>query len=315
MTTLWKKSLRIIQVRRWLTAAAVAAGLCTLLLAAGCTARSSAPSSPMTGSFKLEGRPALGQPFTLQLELRTSMAFTDVEVAFFAPAGVELLSTPEPAYVDMEVGAAYPFSATARIVEDGYFRVCGGGVKNFSNSSYFGYGDCVYILVEGEDTWFSHDPPPNHWRSPNGGAPGGIPLQPEMIQNRLYLSGTFALNEPVILVYEVTPLVDLQNASVGFSVPIGGLQSREPKVEASASNLTIDLKQSASNTEGVFFWFGPMKGQVTYWFYLTVEPTAGGEGAVYAGVDETGTVDSVSREIIATSQVLTLTLYSPSLAR
>lgn len=313
MTTLWKKSLRIIQVRRWLTAAAVAAGLCTLLLAAGCTARSSAPSSPMTGSFKLEGRPALGQPFTLQLELRTSMAFTDVEVAFFAPAGVELLSTPEPAYVDMEVGAAYPFSATARIVEDGYFRVCGGGVKNFSSSSYFGYGDCVYILVEGEDTWFSHDPPPNHWESAHSSASGGLPLQPELIQTRLYLSGTLALNQPVDVVFEVIPQVDLHNGTIGIVTPIGGMRNWNPRIETNDTALASSF--TFSTRDGAYYWNGPLKQNQRYSFVVTLEPTAGGEGLVRAGIDETGSVDSVSRPVIATSQALTLTLYSPSLAR
>ena len=94
MITLWNKDLRIVQVRHWITAATVAVGLCMLLLLVACTAGSSAPSSPMKGSLALEGRPALGEPFMLRLELRTSMDMTDVAVSFILPAGVELVSTP-----------------------------------------------------------------------------------------------------------------------------------------------------------------------------------------------------------------------------
>ena len=58
-----------------------------------------------------------------------------------------------------------------------------------------------------------------------------------------------------------------------------------------------------------------MKSQQTYSFYLTLVATAGGDNSVWAGVMETGVVDSVSQSIIETGQSLTLSLYSPSLAR
>ena len=314
MTTWWKRNLPMTQVRHWITAAVVAVGLCTLLLLAACTPGSSAPSSPMRGSLALDGRPALGEPFMLRLELRTSMAFTDVAVSFVLPTGAELLDTPGEWQIEsMEADRTYVFTGTVRIVQNGYFRLCGGGVKHFSSESYFGGGDCIYVLVEGEDTWVSHDPPPNHWRSPQASV-GVTPLQPELIQNRLYLSGTLTLNQPVTLVYEVTPLVDLQIATVGIAVPVGGLQSSEPRAEASDTTLITPLKFHSS-TEGVYYWNGSMKGQQTYSFYITLEPTAGGESVVDASVNESGTVDSVTRPVIATSQSLTLTLYSPSLAR
>ena len=311
MTTWWKKYLRIVQVRHWITAAAVAVGLCTVLLLAACMA----PSSPVTGALALEGRPALGESFVLRLELRTSMAFTDVSVSFVLPAGVELLDTPgEWRIENMETDQTYLFAGTVHIVQNGYFRLCGGGGKEFSDGGgSLGDGDCIYILVEGEDTWVSHDPPPNRWRSPQASV-GVTPLQPELIQNRLYLSGTLTLNQPVTLVYEVTPLVDLQIATVGIAVPVGGLQSSEPRAEASDTTLITPLKFHNS-TEGVYYWNGSMKGQQTYSFYITLKPTAGGESMVDASVNESGTVDSVTRPVIATSQSLTLTLYSPSLAR
>lgn len=313
MTTLWKKSLRIIQMRRWLTAAAVAAGLCTLLLAAGCTARSSAPSSPMTGSFKLEGRPALGQPFTLQLELRTSMAFTDVAVSFILPTGVELLSTPGEWRVDMELDQTYVFTATARVLKDGYHILSGIGRKDFASGGYFTGGERIHVLVEGEDTWFSHDPPPNHWESAHSSASGGLPLQPELIQTRLYLSGTLALNQPVDVVFEVIPQVDLHNGTIGIVTPIGGMRNWNPRIETNDTALASSF--TFSTRDGAYYWNGPLKQNQRYSFVVTLEPTAGGEGLVRAGIDETGSVDSVSRPVIATSQALTLTLYSPSLAR
>ncbi len=243
------------------------------------------------------------------------MAFTDVAVSFILPAGVELVSTPGQWQVDMELNQTYVFTATARVLENGYYKIVGLGRKDTPYGSSFPGPDALYLLVEGEDTWVSHDPPPNHWESAHASAPGGGPgLQPELIQNRLYLSGTLTLNQPVSLVYEVTPLVDLQIATVGIAVPVGGLQSSEPRAEASDTTLITPLKFHSS-TEGVYYWNGSMKGQQTYSFYLTLEPTAGGEGVVDASVNESGTVDSVTRPVIATSQSLTLTLYSPSLAR
>ena len=268
----------------------------------------------MTGSLALEGRPALGEPFMLRLELRTSMAFTDVAVSFVLPAGVELLDTPgEWRIENMEADQTYVFTGTVRMVQNGYFRLCGGGGKDTGSSS-LGDGDCIYALVEGEDTWVSHDPPPNHWESAHASAPGGLPLQPELIQNRLYLSGTLALNQPVTVVYEVTPLVDLQDAAVGIVTSIGGLQSSEPRVEVEDTALAAAL-EFHSRTEGVYYWFGSMKSQQTYSFYLTLVATAGGQGGVRAGVGETGLVDSISQPIIETGQSLALSLYSPSLAR
>ncbi len=255
----------------------------------------------------------MGEPFLLRLELRTSMAFTDVAVSFVLPAGVELVSAPGEWRVDMELNQTYVFTATARILENGYYKIMGSGRNDTPYGSYFTGFDALYLLVEGEDTWVSHDPPPNHWRSPQASV-GVIPLQPELIQNRLYLSGTLTLNQPVTLVYEVTPLVDLQIATVGIAVPVGSLQSSEPRAEASDTTLITPLKFHSS-TEGVYYWNGSMKGQQTYSFYLTVEPTAGGEGVVDASVNESGTVDSVTRPVIATSQSLALSLYSPSLAR
>jgi hypothetical protein len=308
MKTWWKKYLRIVRVRHWITAAAV--GLCTVLLLAGCMAA----SSPLRASLALEGRPALGEPFALRLELRTSMAFTDVAVSFVLPAGVELVSAPEEWRVDMDLNQTYVFTATARVLENGYYKIVGSGRKDTPYGSSFPGFDALYVLVEGEDTWVSHYPPPNHWESPRQEVPGATPLQPELIQNRLYLSGTLTLNQPVTLVYEVTPLVDLQIATVGIAVPVGGLQSSEPRAEASDTTLITPLKFHSS-TEGVYYWNGSMKGQQTYSFYITLEPTAGGESVVDASVNESGTVDSVTRPVIATSQSLTLTLYSPQLAR
>jgi hypothetical protein len=243
------------------------------------------------------------------------MAFTDVQATFVLPAGVELVSAPGEWRVDMEPNQTYAFSAAARVLENGYFRICGGGAKDFQSGSYFGYGDCIYVLVEGEDTWVSHDRPPNHWGSAHTSVPGGGPgLQPELIQNRLYLSGTLTLNQPVTVVYEVTPLVDLQDAAVGIVTSIGGLQSSEPRVEVEDAALAAAL-EFHSRTEGVYYWFGPMKSQQTYSFYLTLVATAGGQGGVRAGVSETGLVDSVSQHIIEAGQALALSLYSPSLAR
>ena len=311
MITLWNKDLRIVQARHWITAATVAVGLCMLLLLVACTAGSSA----LTGSLAMEGRPALGEPFMLRLELRTSMAFTDVAVSFVLPAGVELLDTPgEWRIENMEADQTYVFTGTVRIVQNGYFRLCGGGGKEFSDGSgSLGDGDCIYALVEGEDTWVSHDPPPNHWESPGQGVPLG-PLQPGLIQNRLYLSGTLTLNQPVTMVYEVTPLVDLQSATVGIAVPTGGLQSSEPRVEVEDAALAAAL-EFHNFKEGVYYWYGSMKSQQTYSFYLTLVATAGGDNSVWAGVMETGVVDSVSQPIIEAGQFLTLSLYSPSLAR
>ncbi len=309
MTMWWNKDLRIVRVRHWITAAVVAVGLCTVLLLAGCMAA----SSPMRASLALEGRPALGEPFTLRLELRTSMAFTDVAVSFVLPAGVELVSAPGEWRVDMELNQTYVFTATARILENGYYKIMGSGRNDTPYGSSFPGFDALYLLVEGEDTWVSHDPPPNHWRSPQASV-GVTPLQPELIQNRLYLSGTLTLNQPVTVVYEVTPLVDLQIATVGIAVPVGGLQSSEPRAEASDTTLITPLKFHGS-TEGVYYWNGSMKGQQTYSFYITLKPTTGGESVVDASVNESGTVDSVTRPVIATSQSLALSLYSPSLAR
>jgi len=310
MIALLNKDSRMILVRRWSTAAAVAVGLCTLLLLAACMGA----SSPLKGTLTMEGRPAVGEPFLLRLELRTSMAFTDVAASFVLPAGVELVSTPGEWRVDMELNQTYVFTATARVLENGYYKIVGLGRKDTPYGSYFTGFDALYLLVEGEDTWVSHDPPPNHWESPSQSVPGLLPLQPELIQNRLYLSGTLTLNQPVTLVYEVTPLVDLHSATVGIAVPIGGLRSSEPRVEAGDATLAASLKFS-SFREGVYYWFGPMKSQQTYSFYLTLLVTAGGDNSVWAGIDEVGVVDSVSQPIIATSQVLTLSLYSPSLAR
>ena len=308
MKTWWKKYLRIVRVRHWITAAAV--GLCTVLLLAGCMAA----SSPLRASLALEGRPALGEPFALRLELRTSMAFTDVAVSFVLPAGVELVSAPEEWRVDMDLNQTYVFTATARVLENGYYKIVGSGRKDTPYGSSFPGFDALYVLVEGEDTWVSHDPPPNHWESPGQSVPGLLPLQPELIQNRLYLSGTLTLNQPVTLVYEVTPLVDLHFGHVGIAVPIGGLRSSEPRVDAGDATLATSL-EFHSSTEGVYYWDGPMKSQQTYSFYLTLEPTAGGSSVVYAGIRETGVVDSMSREIIDAGQSLALSLYSPSLAR
>lgn len=312
MITLWNKDLRIVQARHWITAATVAVGLCMLLLLVACTP----PSSPMTGSLAMEGRPALGEPFMLRLELRTSMAFTDVAVSFVLPAGVELLDTPgEWRIENMEADQTYVFTATARVLENGYYKIVGLGRKDTPYGSSFPGPDALYLLVEGEDTWVSHDPPPNHWESAHTSVPGGGPgLQPGLIQNRLYLSGTLALNQPVTVVYEVTPLVDLQDAAVGIVTSIGGLQSSEPRVEVEDTALAAALRFS-SYREGVYYWFGTMKSQQTYSFYLTLEATAGGQGGVRAGVGETGVVDSVSQSIIETGQSLALSLYSPSLAR
>ena len=312
MITLWNKDLRIVQVRHWITAATVAVGLCMLLLLVACTA----PSSPMTGSLALEGRPALGEPFMLRLELRTSMAFTDVAVSFVLPAGVELLDTPgEWRIENMEADQTYVFTATARVLENGYYKIVGLGRKDTPyGSSFTGFG-ALYLLVEGEDTWVSHDPPPNHWESAHTSVPGGGPgLQPGLIQNRLYLSGTLALNQPVTVVYEVTPLVDLQDAAVGIVTSIGGLQSSEPRVEVEDTALAAALEFHNSK-EGEYYWFGSMKSQQTYSFYLTLVATAGGHGGVDAGVLEIGSVDSVGQPIIETGQSLDLSLYSPSLAR
>ena len=311
MITLWNKDLRIVQVRHWITAATVAAGLCTLLLLVACTP----PSSPMTGSLAMEGRPALGEPFMLRLELRTSMDMTDVAVSFILPAGVELVSTPGQWQVDMELNQTYVFTATARVLENGYYKIVGLGRKDTPYGSSFPGPDALYLLVEGEDTWVSHDPPPNHWESGHGSVPGGGPgLQPGLIQNRLYLSGTLALNQPVTVVYEVTPLVDLQHASVGIVTSIGGLQSSEPRVEVEDTALAAALEFHNSK-EGEYYWFGSMKSQQTYSFYLTLVATAGGHGGVDAGVLEIGSVDSVGQPIIETGQSLALSLYSPSLAR
>ena len=116
------------------------------------------------------------------------------------------------------------------------------------------------------------------------------------------------------LVYEVTPWVDLHFGHVGIAVPIGGLRSSEPRVDAGDATLATSL-EFHSSTEGVYYWDGPMKSQQTYSFYLTLEPTAGGSRVVYAGIRETGVVDSMSREIIDAGQSMTLSLYSPSLAR
>ncbi len=312
MNTLRHRDVLMTSIRHWLAVAAMAAGLCALLLAA---VACSGASSPLKGTLTLEGKPAVGESFLLQLEVRTSMAFTDVQATFVLPAGVELLSAPGEWRVDMEPNQTYAFSATARVLENGYFRICGGGAKDFQSGSYFGYGDCIYVLVEGEDTWVSHDPPPNHWESAHASAPGGGPgLQPGLIQNRLYLSGTLALNQPVTVVYEVTPLVDLQDAAVGIVTSIGGLQSSEPRVEVEDAALAAAL-EFHSRTEGVYYWFGSMKSQQTYSFYLTLVATAGGQGGVRAGVSETGLVDSVSQHIIEAGQALALSLYSPSLAR
>ena len=308
MKTWWKKYLRIVRVRHWITAAAV--GLCTVLLLAGCMAA----SSPLRASLALEGRPALGEPFALRLELRTSMAFTDVAVSFVLPAGVELVSAPEEWRVDMDLNQTYVFTATARVLENGYYKIVGSGRKDTPYGSSFPGFDALYVLVEGEDTWVSHYPPPNHWESPRQEVPGATPLQPELIQNRLYLSGTLTLNQPVTAVYEVTPLVDLQHASVGMATSIGGLRSSEPHVEAADATLTAVLKFSSSG-EGMYYWTGPMKSQQTYSFYLTLEAAAGGQGGVRAGVMEIGSVDSVSQPIIDAGQSLALSLYSPSLAR
>ena len=311
MITYWKWNLQTTQVRHWITAATVAAGLCTLLLLVACTP----PSSPMTGSLAMEGRPALGEPFMLRLELRTSMAFTDVAVSFVLPAGVELVSTPGQWQVDMELNQTYVFTATARVLENGYYKLSGIGRKDFPSGGFFtGFG-ALYLLVEGEDTWVSHDPPPNHWESGHGSVPGGGPgLQPGLIQNRLYLSGTLALNQPVTVVYEVTPLVDLQHAAVGIVTSIGGLQSSEPRVEVEDTALAAAL-EFHNFQEGEYYWFGTMKSHQTYSFYLTLVATAGGQGGVSAGVSETGVVDSVGQSIIETGQSLALSLYSPSLAR
>ena len=261
----------------------------------------------------MEGRPALGEPFMLRLELRTSMDMTDVAVSFILPAGVELVSTPGQWQVDMELNQTYVFTATARVLENGYYKLSGIGRKDFPSGGFFtGFG-ALYLLVEGEDTWVSHDPPPNHWESPGQGVPLG-PLQPGLIQNRLYLSGTLTLNQPVTMVYEVTPLVDLHSATVGIAVPTGGLQSSEPRVEVEDAALAAAL-EFHNFKEGVYYWYGSMKSQQTYSFYLTLVATAGGDNSVWAGVMETGVVDSVSQPIIEAGQFLTLSLYSPSLAR
>jgi len=310
MTTWWKRNLLRTQVRHWITAAVVAVGLCTVLLLAACTAGSSA----LTGTLALEGRPALGEPFVLRLELRTSMDMTDVAVSFILPTGVGLVSAPGQWQIDMNSNQTYVFTATARVQENGYYKLSGIGRKDYPSGGFFTGFDALYLLVEGEDTWFSHDPPPNHWKSPGQEVPGATPLQPELIQNRLYLSGTLALNQPVTVIYEVTPLVDLQHASVGMAASSGGLRSSEPHVEAADATLTAVLKFSSSG-EGMYYWTGPMKSQQTYSFYLTLVATAGGQGGVRAGVMEIGSVDSVSQPIIETGQSLALSLYSPSLAR
>ena len=311
MTTWWKKYLRIVQVRHWITAAVVAVGLCTVLLLAACMA----PSSPMTGALALEGRPALGESFVLRLELRTSMDMTDVAVSFILPAGVEMVSAPGEWQIDMNSNQTYVFTATARVLKNGYYKLSGIGRKDYPSGGFFTGFDALYVLVEGEDTWVSHDPPPNHWEGSTGSVPGGgLGLQPELIQNRLYLSGTLALNQPVTVVYEVTPLVDLQQASVGIVSSIGGLQASEPRVEVEDAALAAAL-EFHNFKEGLYYWYGSIKGHQTYSFYLTVVATAGGQGGVRAGVMETGSVDSVSQPIIETGQSLALSLYSPSLAR
>ena len=291
-----------------LSAAALAIGLCARL--AACTAT----SSPIKGNLTLEGKPSLENPFVLKLELRTSTAFTDVLVSFILPAEIELLNTPTEQRVDVEPGQTYEFTATARVLEDGYYRIIGRGQKDTPGGSSFPGADVLYLLVEGEDTWFSHDPPPNHWRSPNASISGSMPLQPDLIQNRLYLSGTLALNQPVTLVYEVTPLVDLQDASIAIVTSIGELHSRDPRVETSNTNLATTFQFSKHN-EGGYYWSGSMKGNNTYFFYLTLEAAAGGQGGVRASVSERGVVDSVSRIIISSESELGLRLYSPALAR
>ena len=108
--------------------------------------------------------------------------------------------------------------------------------------------------------------------------------------------------------------MDLQHAAVGIVTSIGGLQSSEPRVEVEDTALAAAL-EFHNFQEGEYYWFGPMKSQQTYSFYLTLVATAGGQGGVDAGVSETGVVDSVGQSIIETGQSLALSLYSPSLAR
>lgn len=309
MTTWCKRNLPMMRMRCWIAAVIVAAGLCTPLLLVAC----STPSSPLTASLELEGRPALGKPFALRLKMRTLMALTDVKWWFYVPAGMDLLDASREPSIDMEPGRTYVITATARIVENGYHVVEAMGWKETLARSYYARSEKIYMLVEGEDIWLSHSPPPNHWNLANPNV-SVVQFQPELVQNRLYLSGALALNQPVTLVYEVTPLVDLQLATVGLTVPTGGLESGEPCVEAEDAALAAVFEFS-SHEDGVYRWFGPMKPQQTYSFYVTLIATAAGEGGVRAVVSETGSVGSVSRLAIGTSQSLDLSLYSPSLAR
>lgn len=281
------------------------------LLAVACTQA----SSPIRAKLEMEGKPALGEPFTLTLVLdrhaNYPMPIDNVHAGINVPDGIEVLSgATDWQLARLENDKEYTFSTSIRAMRNGYFMIPGFAQMPSEPSTAVDY---LHIIVEGDDTWVSKSPPESTWKPSGSG--GAILNRPELIISTLALSDQIAADRTVDVIFTVTPQIDLTNVEVGFTGVEGGVQLDNPVVISTGENTMVlyvlpdTVRVPPKNTR----WAGSMRQGQTYEFRMTLHVTDNGQSELYAWVDERDPGDG--HTLVATVEKLDLQYYIPRWAQ
>lgn len=275
--------------------------------------------SPLSGALRLSGEPAVNKPFTLTVDLVARQPYTNLMAMVTLPNGIEPVGGPTEWLVPVvEPDQHYVFTTTAQVSENGYYKIWGGGehedrLPDGKLAGGVKDGETVYLIVEGDNAWFSNRPPVNTWVRPRQGTTQPLSLNAELLEVELSVSEAPQLNKPVEVIYRIKPLTDLLYSQVGLATFSGGMRARDARVVTQGE---ASLQQRASEiegSEGVFYWNGAMTKYQTYEFRVTLEAIDNGEGQVLAWIQEVSPKDG--HALITRSDVLNLNLFMYQRAR
>jgi hypothetical protein len=257
----------------------------------------------------MRGKPALGEHVNLILKVKMLVDAPNTTMCITLPVGIELVRGELCWQGDFKKDETRQLEVTVRTVEDGYYKIVGWVQAILREKLYMdiGDGDVLYLLVEGSEAWVGKKPPRNNWVPNNVGPSGrGWPPNSNLVQARFFLTDELTLGKETELVYEVTPLIDIDNARIGIILPKAGLSVVEVKGPGQ-----VGLSRRSREPQGVMSWEGPMVKGKTVVIRVRIKPIATGEGTLSAYVNDLRKDGPV---LLRYDFIRDLKLYTPRMA-
>lgn len=284
------------------------------------------PMPPIEMDLNMRGRPTLGATVQVDLLVKLLADAPSAAVTLTLPAGSIELAGGETVWQSVQraenpaigpvqhavwqgsspKGEATVLTTALRITQNGYYQIHAYAYIDLGIGGRYGNFADLYLLVDGAEAWVGKQPPKNNWTG-SGLSPAGTLIPPESspIQGRLYLTGPLALDQETELIYEIAAAADLDNLTVGITLPRKGLVIAQVIMLHGTGLTLLALERDP------MLWQGRMVKGERIEIRVRLKPVLTGEGAISAFVSQQ-TANSVF--LLHYDAVRGLKVYVPRLA-